>query len=155
MAKFKDYYNLMKPGIIYGNLLTTIGGFLFASKDHIDISLLIFTLLGTSLIIGSACVFNNYIDRDIDVKMDRTKKRALVSGIIKPLQALVFGAVIGLVGLAILIVHTNGLVVLIGSLAFLIYVVFYGISKRRSVHGTLVGSLAGRSTNCGWLLRGD
>ena len=133
----------MKPGIIYGNLITAIGGFLLASKDHIDISLLIFTLLGTSLIIGSACVFNNYIDRGIDIKMDRTKKRALVSGLIKPSRALVFGSIIGLVGFLILIFHTNGLVVLIGSLAFIIYVVFYGISKRRSVHGTLVGSLAG------------
>lgn len=143
MAKFNDYYNLTKPGIIYGNLITAIGGFLLASKDHIDISLMIFTLLGTSLIIGSACVFNNYIDHDIDVMMDRTKKRALVSGIIKPADALIFGSVIGLVGLLILIFHTNGLVVLIGSLAFIIYVVFYGLSKRRSVHGTLVGSLSG------------
>jgi protoheme IX farnesyltransferase len=145
VAKFIDYYNLMKPGIIYGNLITAIGGFLLASKDHVDITLLIFTLLGTSLIIGSACVFNNYIDRGIDIKMDRTKKRALVSGLIKPTDALVFGSIIGLVGLLILIFHTNGLVVLIGSLAFIIYVVFYGISKRRSVHGTLVGSLAGAS----------
>jgi protoheme IX farnesyltransferase len=143
VTKFKEYYNLMKPGIIYGNLITAIGGFLLASKDHVDISLLIFTLLGTSLIIGSACVFNNYIDRGIDVKMDRTKERALVSGLIKPINALVFGSVIGLVGLLILIFHTNGLVVLIGCLAFIIYVVFYGLSKRRSVHGTLIGSLSG------------
>jgi protoheme IX farnesyltransferase len=133
----------MKPGIIYGNLITAIGGFLLASKDHVDIGLMIFTLLGTSLIIGSACVFNNYIDRGIDIKMDRTKKRALVSGLIKPTDALVFGLIIGLVGLLILIFYTNGLVVLIGSLAFIIYVVFYGISKRHSVHGTLVGSLSG------------
>jgi protoheme IX farnesyltransferase len=143
VEKFKDYYNLTKPGIIYGNLITAIGGFLLASKDHIDISLLIFTLLGTSLIIGSACVFNNYIDRGIDIKMDRTKSRALVSGRIEPVRALIFGLIIGLVGLAILIVHTNWLVVVIGSSAFFIYVVFYGISKRHSVHGTLVGSLAG------------
>jgi protoheme IX farnesyltransferase len=143
VAKLKEYYNLTKPGIIYGNLITAIGGFLLASKDHVDISLLIFTLLGTSLIIGSACVFNNYIDRGIDVKMDRTKKRALVSGVIKPFQALVFGSIIGLVGVLILIFHTNGLVVSIGISAFIIYVVFYGLSKRHSVHGTLVGSLAG------------
>jgi heme o synthase len=143
VTKFNDYYNLTKPGIIYGNLITAIGGFLLASKDHVDISLMIFTLLGTSLIIGSACVFNNYIDRSIDLKMDRTKKRALVSGLIKPADALIFGSIIGLVGLLVLIFHTNGLVVLIGALAFIIYVVFYGLSKRHSVHGTLVGSLAG------------
>lgn len=143
MEKFKDYYNLTKPGIIYGNLITAIGGFLLASKNHVDLSLLIFTLLGTSLIIGSACIFNNYIDREIDVKMARTAKRALVSGSIKPREALIFGSILGLVGLAILIVHTNVVVVLIGSLAFVIYVIFYGLAKRRSVHGTLVGSLSG------------
>jgi len=141
--QFKNYYNLTKPGIIYGNLITAVGGFLLASKNHIDISLLIFTLLGISFIIGAACVFNNYIDRGIDQKMARTSKRALVSGLIKPLNALIFGSVLGCIGLAILILRSNLFVVIIGITAFFMYVVVYGIAKRRSIHGTLVGTLPG------------
>lgn len=96
-----------------------------------------------ALIMASACVFNNYIDRGIDKKMARTKKRSLVSGEISGRNALVYATVLGLLGFAALGLWTNPLVVLIGLAAFVDYIVLYGIVKRRSVHGTLVGTVAG------------
>lgn len=121
-----------------------MAGFLLASKYvGFDFWLLLLTLLGVSLVIGSACVFNNVIDRDIDVYMARTKQRALVKKTISPTNALVYGALLGLVGFALLAVYTNMLTVIVGVVGFVDYVVLYGISKRRSVHGTLVGSISG------------
>ncbi len=79
---FKQYLQVTKPGIIFGNLISVIGGFLLASKGHIDYPLFLWTLLGVSLVVASGCVFNNYIDRDIDRKMERTKNRVLVKGLI-------------------------------------------------------------------------
>ena len=139
----KAYYNLTKPGIIYGNLLTAAGGFLLASKGVIDVRSLLATLAGISLIIASGCVFNNYIDRGIDKKMARTRKRALVSGLIPARNALIYGTVLGCSGVLILSLWTNLLVVCIGLTAWFFYVVLYGIAKRRSVHGTLVGTIPG------------
>ena len=101
------------------------------------------TLFGTSLVIASACVFNNYIDRGLDVHMARTKRRALVTGTISGRQALIFATCLGLLGISLLAAFTNWLVVLIGLIAFVDYVVLYGWSKRRSVHGTIVGSISG------------
>ncbi|MDB5182669.1 MAG: cyoE [Candidatus Saccharibacteria bacterium] len=140
---FKKYYQLTKPGIIYGNILTATAGFLLASRHHIDVLLLLETLAGTSLIIGSGCVFNNYMDRGIDAKMARTKKRALVQETIPVANALLFGSIIGLIGFCILSVFTSTLVFYIGLIGFIDYVVLYGYFKRRSVHGTLVGSISG------------
>jgi len=106
----KAYYQLTKPGIIYGNILTATAGFLFATKlRHIHIGLLLATLIGTALVIAAACVFNNYIDRGIDKKMARTKKRALVQGAIPARNALVYATVLVLAGFGVLIAKTNWL----------------------------------------------
>jgi protoheme IX farnesyltransferase len=139
----KTYYALTKPGIIYGNALTATAGFLLASKGHIDFWLLLAAVAGTSLVIASACVFNNYIDRGIDAKMARTSKRALVSGLVSGRNAIIYAILLGVAGFALLAVYTNFLVVTIGLVALFDYVVLYGLAKRRSVHGTLVGSIAG------------
>ncbi len=140
---FKTYYHLTKPGIIYGNALTTIAGFFFGSKLIVNPLLLLETLIGSSLIVASACVFNNYIDRKIDKKMARTKNRSLVIGSISVRNALIFGTVLGVLGFTILSVYTNWLTVLVGLVGFLDYVVFYGLGKRKTVHGTLIGTIAG------------
>lgn len=139
----KKYYWLTKPGIIYGNALTALAGFLFAAKWRVDAWLLISTLTGTCLVIASACVFNNCIDRNIDEAMARTQKRALVTKAISLPHAIIFGTVLGLIGFSLLTWFTNQLVVLIGVIAFVDYVALYGWSKRRSVWGTLVGSISG------------
>jgi heme o synthase len=116
---------------------------LLASKWQLGFGLLLAALSGTALVIASACVFNNYIDRGIDAKMARTKKRALVSGLVSSQSALTYATMLGLLGFSILIVYTNALTVYLGLVALFTYVVLYGISKRRSVHGTVVGSIAG------------
>jgi protoheme IX farnesyltransferase len=144
MSKIKTYYSLTKPGVLYGNALTTVAGFLLASNGVINWWSFIAVTIGSTLIIASACVLNNFLDQDIDQKMARTKKRALVQKEIPGWHAVVFSVVLGLVGLAILIAWTNWLVVWVGVSGFVVYVWLYGaLSKRLSMHGTLVGSVSG------------
>lgn len=117
---------------------------MLASKTlGFDFGLLILTVLGVSLIIGSACVINNIIDQDIDKFMERTKKRALVLKTISPNQALVFAVILGIAGFGILSVYTNTITVLIGLVGYFDYIVLYGWGKRNTVHGTLIGTVAG------------
>lgn len=137
-----DYYNLAKPGIIYGNALTAAGGFLLASRGNIDPVLFFSMLFGISFVIGSACVLNNYIDRDLDKKMRRTNRRALAMGRIGSSHAFVYAAVLALIGF-ILLSFTNALAVMLGLIGMVAYVVLYGYSKRLSPWGTEVGSISG------------
>ncbi len=141
----KKYYALTKPGIIYGNILTATAGFLLAAalKDKYDLGLLLAVLTGTALVIASGCVFNNFIDRGIDAKMARTKKRALVTQAISGRQALLYAGALGVLGFTILAALTNATTVIVGLVGFLDYVVLYSIFKRRSLYGTLVGSISG------------
>lgn len=143
MKNLKAYYKLAKPGIIRGNLLTATAGFLVASGIHVDLFLLFETLSGIGLVIASACIINNYIDRKIDKVMERTKRRALVTGSIPAQKALGMAALLGLLGFTILAVFTNWLTVVVGLIGFIDYIVFYGFAKRRSWMGTLVGSVSG------------
>ncbi len=126
--------------------MTAAAGFLLASKGHVVFWTLLATLAGTALIIASACVFNNYLDRAIDKKMDRTKKRALVTGQISVPAAITYACVLGALGFWVLAVYTNALTVAIGAVGIFSYVVLYGYFKRASVHGTLVGSIAGSTS---------
>jgi len=144
--KIKAYYKLTKPGIIRGNLMTAAAGFFLASKGYFDWALLLALLGGIALIIGSACVFNNYIDRDIDKKMKRTKDRALVTGEISVNSAINYAILLGVLGFWLLAEYTNALTVGIGLIGIFSYVVLYGYYKRRSVHGTLVGSISGATS---------
>lgn len=142
----KKYYRLTKPGIIYGNTLTATAGFLLGSGGNIDFLRLLATLTGTALVIASACVFNNYIDRDIDAKMVRTKERALVSGKITGPQALAYAVLLGITGFAILATQTNLLTLCVGAIGFIDYVMLYTWSKRRTVFATLIGSISGATS---------
>jgi protoheme IX farnesyltransferase len=143
MQTIKTYYRLTKPGIIYGNLMFAAAGFLLAADGHIDFGLLAAALGGQAFVIAAACVFNNVIDRGIDSRMARTKKRALVKKTVSVPSALIYGTVLGVIGFSLLILFTNWLTVGIILAAFIIYVGVYAVAKRRSVQGTVVGSLAG------------
>jgi protoheme IX farnesyltransferase len=140
----KHFIQITKPGIIFGNVLSVAGGFFLASKGHVDIGLFLAAVIGTSLVVASGCVFNNCIDRDIDVKMERTKNRVLVQGLVSVQLALIYATVLGVVGVGLLYTMANPLAALFAVIGFVIYVGFYSLYlKRRSVHGTLVGSLSG------------
>lgn len=144
MSHAKAYYELTKPGVTYGNAISAVAGFLFASHGVIDWAMLFWITIGTTLVIGSACALNNYLDQDIDAKMERTEKRAKLIETVGPHSALAFAILIGLIGFALLAAFTNWWVVLVEVIGYVDYVVLYGMwSKRKSVHGTLVGSVSG------------
>lgn len=138
-----NYYLMTKPGIILGNLVTVAAGFILGSQGQIDILLFLETLLGITFIMASACVFNNYIDRRIDNKMERTKKRALVQGLITGRNAIIFACVLEIVGNIILFAFTNPLTVAVAGIGFFVYVILYSFWKCRTVYGTAIGSIAG------------
>jgi protoheme IX farnesyltransferase len=139
----KNYYRLTKPGLVYGNVFTTIAGFLYASRWQVTWIPFIATILGMTFVIASACVYNNVLDRKIDRKMARTKNRALVTGRISIKAALFYASVLLLAGLASLYIYVNALTAAIALFGHLWYVFAYGWGKRASHWGTHIGAIAG------------
>lgn len=144
-ATLKDFYKLTKPGIIISNSIATFAGFWIASGKQIESwSLLFFSLFGTALVMASGTVLNNYLDRDLDAKMIRTRKRALPSGLLKPSVVLIYGITLGVAGLIMLYFGTTALAALLGFLGLFIYVWIYTAwFKRTSVWSTFVGAFSG------------
>lgn len=139
----KAYYLVTKPGIIMGNVVTTAAGFILASRGNIEWTVFLAALIGVILVVASACVFNNYFDREMDKKMERTKNRPLVTGLISGPSALLFAAILGIAGVAFLYAFTNPLTAALSVIGFLAYVVLYGVCKYRTIYGTLIGSFSG------------
>ncbi|MCU4136774.1 heme o synthase [Buchnera aphidicola (Sitobion miscanthi)] len=142
---FKNYLEIIKPGIIIGNSILIAGSFLFASR-YIVFNLFLFlcTMLGGSLVIASACVFNNLIDFDIDNKMKRTSNRVLSKKLLDFFPVLIFAIFLGVLGVFILGFLVNFISMSASILGFLIYVILYTlVYKRRSIYSTFIGSFSG------------
>jgi heme o synthase len=140
----KKYLFLTKPGILFGNFVTTLGGYFVATQGSVDFLLLLITLLGTLLVVASGCVVNNVIDQDIDQKMQRTQNRAMVKKTISVPVALVFSLLLGIIGFSILWFWVNAYAFLFAVIGFVVYVGFYSLwTKRTTIHQTIIGSISG------------
>jgi protoheme IX farnesyltransferase len=139
-----QYISLMKPRIIELLLITTIPVMFLAEGGIPDLWLVAATLVGGTLSAGSANTLNCYIDRDIDAVMHRTSKRPLVTGVITPRGALIFGLVLGVVSTVWLGLLVNWLSAALALLALLAYVVGYTLLlKRRTSQNIVWGGAAG------------
>ncbi len=139
----KDYYKLMKPGIVYGNAITAAAGFILGSKGFFNWPLFIAALIGLSSIVASGCVLNNYFDRLSDEKMVRTRSRPLVQKKISLQNAIIFGIALFFIGFLTLTLFTTMLAMWMAILGFILYVFFYTVWKYRTVFATELGSIAG------------
>ncbi len=142
-AIIKKYYYLAKPGIVRSNALAAAAGFVFASSGAINWGVFAAMLLGLIGIIASGCVFNNYYDRDIDARMERTAKRALVRGTISDAHALIYGTVLGVLGGAVLLLYTNFLTFAVALVGFGVYVLLYTPVKHKHPVALFIGAVAG------------
>lgn len=141
---WKDFIALTKPGILRSNLIAAFAGFWLASRWDLHLGLMIMTLLGTVLVMASSCVFNNYFDRDLDMKMERTRDRSLPTGRLAPKVVLWYAVILGIVGLAMLFIFSGVLAGVFGIVGMFVYVVVYTLwLKRTSTWSTSVGAISG------------
>ncbi|CAM3050267.1 heme o synthase [Paenibacillus sediminis] len=141
---WRDFIAVTKPGILRSNLIATFAGFWLASQWDIQYLKLIWTLLGTVLIMASSCVFNNFFDRDLDTKMDRTKNRPSATGSLSPRVVLWYAVVLGLAGFAVLFGICGMEAGIFGAVGMFVYVVVYTLwLKRSSTWSTSIGAISG------------
>ena len=89
------YVALTKPRIIELLLVTTVPAMILAQRGMPSLWLVVATLVGGTFAAGSANTINCYVDRDIDKIMRRTSRRPLARALVRPIEALRFGIVLG------------------------------------------------------------
>jgi heme o synthase len=100
-------------------------------------------LIGTLLAAGGTLALNQHWERELDARMDRTRARPLPAGRLQPLEALVFGAALTMLGIAYLAVLVGSLVALVTMATSILYLFAYTPLKPRTALCTLVGAVPG------------
>lgn len=138
------YAALTKPRIVVLLLVTTVPAMVLAARGMPSLGLMAATLLGGMLTAGSANALNQYLERDIDEKMKRTRSRPLPMHAVDPRAALVFAIVLGITGFVWLTVVVNPLSAVLAASAILFYVVVYTLLLKRSTpQNIVIGGAAG------------
>ena len=141
--KISAYIEMTKPRIMTLVLVTAALGYYLGGQGINSWVTLIFLLIGSGCVCAGSAVLNNYLERDYDALMNRTKSRPIPAGIITPNQALQFGIIITLIGLFVLYVKTNVLTAFLSLLTTFLYVLVYTPMKRVSWFNTTVGAIPG------------
>ena len=139
-----SYYQLTKPRIVLLLLITTVPSMILAARGIPSLWLIAATLIGGTMSAGGANAINQYLDRDIDEVMARTRRRPLPSHAVRPGNALWFGVGLGLAGFGWLLATVNLPAALLASAALLFYVFVYTKwLKRTSSQNIVIGGAAG------------
>ena len=141
-----NYWTLTKPEINFLIGLATAAAFFVGCAEPLarfPWVLLVHTLLGTVLVASGAGTLNQVIERQFDWQMRRTSRRPIAAGRIEPIQALVFGMLLSLVGCIYLALAVRPAASLLAGLTLVCYLFLYTPLKRRTPMCTLVGAFPG------------
>jgi len=141
--RLADYVALGKPRVVLMVLVTTLVGYYLGSRGAIQVVPLLHTLLGTALAAAGTLALNQYMERDLDAQMLRTRHRPLPDGRIQPVEALLLGLVVMAAGLLYLASVVNGLTSLVTLAIAVTYLLLYTPLKRVSSLCSIVGAVPG------------
>jgi protoheme IX farnesyltransferase len=138
----RDYLELSKSRIVLMVLITTAAGYLFAAET-VNPILMLHALLGTALVAAGTNALNQYVEREHDGRMNRTRSRPLPAGRITPRAALIFSSAIAILGTAYLGLAVNWLTAALGAFTLTSYIFVYTPLKRVSTICTIIGAIPG------------
>jgi protoheme IX farnesyltransferase len=138
-----DLFVLTKPRVVLMVLVTTLVGFYVGSTGPLDYGRLVHALIGTALAAAGTLALNQYLERDVDARMLRTRMRPLPDGRLQPLEALVFGALVTVAGVAYSAIAVGPLAALVTSATVVLYLFAYTPLKLRTPYCMIVGAVPG------------
>jgi len=148
----RDLVALGKPRVLLMVLASTLAGYFVALDGPPDLARVIHVLLGTFMAAGGTLALNQYVERDVDALMERTRRRPLPDHRLQPLEALLFAGVLTSAGVTYLAVSVGIAVAGLTLATTILYLGAYTPLKTRSALCMLVGAVPGALPPVtGWL----
>lgn len=143
-ASWRDYYEMCKPRVVMLMILTSLVGMFLAVPGMVPLEILILGNVGIALISASGAVVNHLIDHKVDMIMKRTTNRPIPQGRVDQKQAAIFAAIIGSIGMLLLLFWVNPLCAWLSLASFIGYAFIYtGYLKRATPQNIVIGGLSG------------
>ena len=142
-ARVSEYLELTKPRVTAMVLVTTLAGYYLGAAGAFESIVALNLLIGTALASGGTLALNQYIERDTDAMMDRTRLRPIPDGRIEPVDALWFAALATVAGLGYLLLTVNWLSAAVTAAIAISYLFAYTPLKRVSWSCNIVGAIPG------------
>jgi heme o synthase len=148
----RDLVALSKPRVLLMVLASTLAGYFVALDKPMDFARVIHVLIGTFMAAGGTLALNQYVERDVDALMERTRRRPLPDHRLQPLEALLFAGVLTSAGVMYLAVSVGIAVAGLTLATTILYLGAYTPLKTRSALCMLVGAVPGALPPVtGWL----
>jgi protoheme IX farnesyltransferase len=142
--RLADYVALTKPRVVMMVLVTTLVGYYLGSDGaQAPLLRLLHTLIGTALAAGGTLALNQYMERELDGRMERTRRRPLPDGRVLPIEALVLGVALLATGLVYLLAEVNAAAALVTATIAVTYLLLYTPLKPLTPLCSLVGAVPG------------
>jgi protoheme IX farnesyltransferase len=138
-----EYLELTKPRVTAMVLVTTLAGYYLGAAGAFESIVALNLLIGTALASGGTLALNQYIERDTDAMMDRTRLRPIPDKRIEPVDALWFAILASVTGLGYLLLTVNWLSAVVTAAIAISYLFAYTPLKRVSWSCNIVGAIPG------------
>ena len=138
-----DFLALSKPRMVLMVLTSILVGFYLGTKGAVDYWVLFQTLIATAMTTAGTLALNQYQERELDARMERTRLRPLPDGRLRPAEALGFGLVLTSVGLVYASLAVNALTGLLTAVIVVSYLFLYTPLKVKTEFCNLPGAVAG------------
>ena len=150
---FRQYYDLTKPKVVMLIVFTAVVGMFLAVDGVPDFTLIFLASLGIGLAASSGAAMNQIIDMRADAIMARTQNRPLATGSLQLWQAIVFAALLCLLGMLVLAIWVNSLTAILTFVSMVGYGVVYTVFlKPATPQNIVIGGAAGAAPPLlGWV----
>ena len=141
VSVIQDFKEITKMRLALSVVFSSVAGYLLG-VENISWTTLGLLSIGGYFMVGASNAFNQIIERDLDVLMDRTKNRPIPSGRMSVSTAFIIATIFTILGIAVLFV-INPQTAMFGAISIFIYVSLYTPLKTKTPLSVFVGAIPG------------